>query len=53
MSVEEKILAARFVLGLRVRVLDRLHNELWAVDGCKEQLTGEVAWRVFGGDYGT
>jgi hypothetical protein len=53
MPVEEQILAARTVLGLRVRVLDGPHNELWAVEGCKEQLCGEVAWWLFGGDYNT
>jgi hypothetical protein len=53
MPVEVQILAARTVLGLRVRVFDGPHNELWDVDGCTEQLAGPVAWWLFGGDYGS
>jgi N12 class adenine-specific DNA methylase len=53
MPVEEQILAARSDLGLRVEVRDGPHNELWDVEGCSERLVGEVAWWMFGGDYGS
>jgi hypothetical protein len=36
-----------------VRVFDGPHNELWEVEGCPERLGGEVAWWLFGGDYGS
>jgi hypothetical protein len=51
MPVEEQILAARTALGLRVEVRDGPANELWTVQGCPEQLTGEVARWLFGGRY--
>jgi N12 class adenine-specific DNA methylase len=51
MPVEEQILAARTALGLTVEVRDGPANELWTVQGCPEQLTGEVAWWLFGGKY--
>ena len=51
MPVEEQILAARTALGLTVEVRDGPANELWTVQGCPEQLAGEVAWWLFGGRY--
>jgi hypothetical protein len=53
MPVEKQILAARTVLGLRVRVLDGPHSELCAVEGCPEQLDSQAAWWLFGGDHGS
>jgi hypothetical protein len=53
MPVEEQILAARTVLGLRVRVFDGPHNELWDVQGCPGQHTSEVAMWLFDGDHGS
>jgi hypothetical protein len=51
MPVEHQILAARTALGLSVEVIDGPHNELWRVQGCPQQLTSEVAWWLFGGEY--
>jgi N12 class adenine-specific DNA methylase/predicted RNA methylase len=51
MPVEEQILAARTALGLSVEVHDGPANELWTVQGCPEQVTGEVAGWLFGGRY--
>ena len=53
MPVEEQILAARDALGLTVEVLDGPHNEHWRVEGCPQQLTGEVAGWLFEGLYGS
>ncbi|MBT8226212.1 MAG: AAA family ATPase, partial [Dactylosporangium sp.] len=53
MSVEEQILSARSVLGLGIEVLDGPHHELWQVEGCPHQLTGEVASWLFDGRYGS
>jgi hypothetical protein len=53
MPVEKQILAVRDALGLSVEVLDGPHSELWRVEGCPEQLTGEVARWLFGGRYGS
>ncbi|GIF74187.1 hypothetical protein Asi02nite_37050 [Asanoa siamensis] len=53
MPQEQQILAARSVLGLAVQVIDGPHNELWRVEGCPEQIGGEVAWWLFGGRYGS
>jgi hypothetical protein len=53
MSEEEQILAARKVLGLNVEVFAGPHNELWRVEGCDEKISGEVAWWLMGGTYGT
>ncbi|MFG1872101.1 DUF6884 domain-containing protein [Micromonospora arborensis] len=48
---ELQILEARTRLGLQVEVIDGPHNELWRVEGCKEQIASEVAWWLFGGAY--
>ncbi|GLW34471.1 hypothetical protein [Actinoplanes regularis] len=51
MPTERQVLAARDILGLRVEVYDGPANPLWRVEGIDEKLHGEIAWRLFGGDY--
>ncbi|WP_281901540.1 AAA family ATPase [Phytohabitans aurantiacus] len=51
MPVEHQILAARTALGLTIEIRNGPANELWTVEGCPEQITGEVAWWLFGGRY--